>query len=148
MNRERVTHKAAATLLEPAAVSSTTASGYVDLQGFDAAEVVVNHGDVTAAAGDNSLDLTLQAAADGATPGTAGEYTTVPAADLVGAFTALENGVTAGVQRVAYIGTGRYLRAVATLTGTASATLGAVALLELSDREPANTKTPAAGSIS
>lgn len=148
MNRERVTSKASATLLAPAAVAATAASGYVDLQGFDAVEVVVNHGIVTAAAGANNLVITLQAAADGATPGSAAAYATVPAADLRGSFNTLENGVLAGVQRVGYVGTGRYLRAVVTETGTAAATLGALALLELSDREPANTKTPATGSVS
>lgn len=148
MNRERVTHKAAATLLEPAAVDETTTSDYVDLQGFDAVEVLVQHGDVTASAGSNTLTITLQEAADGEDPDDAGVYSTVAAADLRGAFTVLGNGVTAGIQRVGYVGSGRYLRAVVTEAGTAAATLGAIALLELSTREPANALTPTTGTAS
>lgn len=148
MNRERTTHKADAVLLAPANVDATTASDYVDTQGFDAAEIVVVHGDVTAAAGANTLTLTVQEAADGEDPEAAASYSTVAAADLVGAFTVLGNGVTAGVQRVAYRGTGRYLRVVATEAGTAAAVIGAIALLELSDREPANAKTPTTGAVS
>lgn len=143
MNRETLTHKAAAQLLAPAAVSATGASVAVDLQGFDAVEVIVPHGAVTADAGANSLTISLSAAPDGADPEELDDYAAVDAADLVGEFDVLENGVAAGVQRVGYIGRGRYLRAVITEAGTASATLGVIALLDLSDRDPANVKTPA-----
>lgn len=143
MNRERLTHKATALLLEPAVVDATGASDAVDLQGFDAAEIVVLHGDVTAAAGANNLALKLQAAPDGANPALIASYADVAAADLRGAFTLLQNAVTAGVQRVGYVGTGRYLRVVITETGTAEAVVGIAAVLELSDRQPANAKTPA-----
>lgn len=145
MNRERVTHKTVASLRAPATLDATGSSAYVDTQGYDAAEVVVHHGDVTAAAGANNLALKLQHA--DATPGAAGSYEDVPAADLRGTFALLENGVTAGVQRVAYVGGKRYLRLVATETGTAAAVVGVLAVLELSDREPANAKTAVTGSV-
>lgn len=142
MNRERLTHKADALLLAPATVAATAGTDAVDLQGFDAVEVVVAHGDVTAAAGANNFVLSLSSAPDGSVITDLGAYSAVAAADVVGSFDTLENGVLAGVQRVGYIGTDRYLRVVITETGTASAEIGIVALLELSDREPANVKTP------
>jgi len=145
MNRELLTHKAVVALLATAAVDADASSDYVDLQGFDAAEFLVPFGDVTAAAGSNNLVITLEEAASGADPEDTGVYTPVAANDLVGALTQLQNGVTAGVGRVGYIGTGRYVRAVVTATGTASASLGVIAILENSVREPANSLTPSTG---
>jgi hypothetical protein len=146
MNREKVTSKKYAQLLAPAVVTDTGSSAYLDLQGFDALDIIVSHGAVTASAGANNFVITVQE--KNTAPATAAGYTTVAAADLVGAFTTLENAVGAGVQVVGYRGSARYVRVLITETGTASAAIGVVAALQLSDRDPANAKSVTTGAVS
>lgn len=145
MNRETLTSRATALLRAPAVLDDDAATSFVDLQGFDAVEVLIAHGAVTAAAGANNIAFAIEIAPDGADPEDEGEYAAAPTADLIGSFTLLANAVAAGVQRVAYRGPARYLRVTADETGTASAVVGVVAVLDKSDRSPANAKTPATG---
>lgn len=147
MNRELVTSKKYANLLTPAAaLTATTYTQYIDLQGFDAVDILVHHGDVTASAGEHYFTVTIQETDD--TPTTASNYANTAASNYRGSFTALGNGVTAGVQAVAYVGAKRYIRVAITETGTASAIVGVVAALQLSDRDPANTKSVTTGTAS
>ena len=146
MNREQVTSKKVVQLLAPAAVTATGTSVYLDLQGFDSVEIIVPHGATTAEAGSHNLLLELQE--KNTAPQTAAGYTDVVAADLVGGFTLLENAVAAGVQVVGYKGSARYIRVLMTETGTHSTVLGVLAILGLSDRDPANAKTVTTGAVS
>lgn len=146
MNREKVTGTKYAQLLAAATVTATGASHYVDLQGFDAVDFIVAYGDVTASAGANNFVISLEE--KDTAPATAAGYTAVAAADIRGTPVTLQNGVTAGVFAIGYVGTKRYVRVVITETGTASATIGVLAALKLSDREPANAKSVTSGAAS
>lgn len=146
MNRDTRTTAAFASLLAPAAaLTATTGTGYVDLQGADAVEVIVAHGAVTADAGANNFVITLQHADEN--PAATGSYATVPASDLNGSFELLQNGVAAGVQAVGYRGPRRYLRAVLTETGTAQVIASVSARLGLLGAQP-ETFVPATGAVS
>lgn len=121
MNREAVSDSILVGILEPEAQTATVTSSHADLQGADAAEVIVHYGDVTAAAGAHRFNLKLQHS----DTTTGGDFTDVPAGLLRGNFAVLENGVTTGVTVQGYVGSKRYLRLVATETGTAEAVFGA-----------------------
>lgn len=121
MNREAVTDARFVSILEPETQDATVTSTHADLQGADAAEVIVHYGDVTAAAGAHRFNLKLQHS----DTTTGGDFVDVPDGLLRGEFDVLENGVTEGVMAVGYVGNKRYLRLVATETGTAEAVFGA-----------------------
>ena len=147
MNRETVTAKKYVQLLAPgAAITADASSAYVDLQGFDAVDIVVTYSNVTASAGANNFAVKVQEAS--ATPGTAGSYTDVAASNLRGSFPSLANAVTANVASVGVVGSKRYLRVLFAETGTASVIASVVAVFTLADREPANAKTVTTGAVS
>jgi hypothetical protein len=147
MNRETVTSKKYVQLLAPAAaVTADTSSVYLDLQGFDAVDIVATYSNVTASAGSNNIVIKVQEAS--ATPGSAGSYTDVAAANLRGAMPTLQNAVTANVASVGVVGSERYLRVLLDATGTVSAFVSLMAVLTLSDRDPANAKTVTTGAVS
>lgn len=146
MNREFASDIAPAIIRAASALAATGTSAYVDLMGADAVTVVVHHGAVTASAGANNVVLKLQHA--DSSPASAGSYSDVPDDSVRGSFTKLENGVSEGVDVVGYVGSKRYLRVVATLTGTASAAAtGMVAYLGYLGQAPAGF-TPATGAVS
>lgn len=99
-----------ATSLAPAARTATANGTGVDLQFAEAAEIEFISGTIT----DGTHTPKVQESDDNAT------FTDVPAADQIGTLTALTSNA---IQRVAYIGTKRYIRAVSTVTG---ATAGGV----------------------
>ena len=147
MNRETVTSKKYVQLLAPAAaVTADTSSVYLDLQGFDAVDIVATYSNVTASAGSNNIVIKVQEAS--ATPGSAGSYTDVVAANLRGTMPTLQNAVTANVASVGVVGSKRYLRVLLDATGTVSAFVSLMAVLTLSDRDPANAKTVTTGAVS
>ncbi|KXG44967.1 hypothetical protein U473_01630 [Tepidibacillus decaturensis] len=100
----------AVTTLEPAARTATANGTGVDLQGFDAATVVIQVGTIT----DGTHTPTIEESDDNVT------FTAVDAADLIGTLSNLANSTN---QRVGYIGTKRYIRVVSTVSG---ATTGGV----------------------
>jgi len=146
VNRETITSKKYVRLFDPATVTADSSSRYLDTQGFDTVDIVVVYSDVTASAGANNFVIKVQE--KDATPGTASGYTDVAAADLRGTFPVLQENVTANVAAVGYVGDARYLRVLIDETGTASATIAVVAVLGLSDRDPANSKTVTTGAVS
>lgn len=99
-----------ATSLAPAARTATANGTGVDLRGFDSAVCIFQVGVIT----DGTHTPKLQDSPDDAT------YTDVAAADLEGSFANLASNVN---QRVGYIGSQRYVRAVSTVAG---ATTGGV----------------------
>lgn len=107
--------------IAPAQYTGTKSDGtIIDLQGYESATVMVGIGAVSTADGSNYFTITVtegdnSALSDGAT-----------ATKLIGAFE-LINSTSADpntVQLVGYYGGKRYVRVVATETGTADATFG------------------------
>lgn len=98
------------TSLAPAARTATANGTGVDLANKDGAMVVFQVGTIT----DGTHTPKLQDSADNST------FADVAAADQVGTLAALASNVN---QRVSYIGTKRYIRAVSTVSG---ATTGGV----------------------
>lgn len=101
----------------------TTASNILDTQGFESAEIIVNVGAATPLSGSNYLTPVLQESDTIADT----SFTTVAAAGLLGAFTAV-NGASDdnSSQSVGYIGNKRYIRVNLVVTGTLTATNVAV----------------------
>lgn len=100
----------------PAVLTATNTSAAIDLQGFDAAAVIINTGDI-AASGNFTPKLTECDTSDGT-------YTDVVATDLVGAFPSAL--AAASVYKVSYIGSKRYIKTVLTLNSGTSIAAGAV----------------------
>ncbi|NUT96733.1 MAG: hypothetical protein HOY78_32400 [Saccharothrix sp.] len=100
--------------LAPAARTATTNGASVDLAGYDAAAVVINHGAWT----DGTHTFAVQESDDNAT------FAAVAAADLDGTAPAVSSAAQNNtVTVVGYRGRKRYLRASVTVAG---ATTGAV----------------------
>lgn len=113
--------------LSPAVRTNGTATGTAaDLRGYDAAIVAVAFGAWT----DGTHTPLLQHSMDGTT------YTTVAAADLDGAFTAVSSaGGANSLQQVGYIGSQRFIRVQMTTTG---ATTGALSQADVIAGYPRN----------
>lgn len=152
MNRETYHRKTVATLAAIATVSATGGSRYVDLQNIDSVLLLVSAGDLGSVDGSNYLVLKVQEADD--TPGSAGSYSDVAAADLRGDVNGSGEVVidaTAGESRsyaIAYVGNKRYIRVAWTETGTISGPLGVVAIGEHAARQPASDITLTTGAVS
>lgn len=103
--------------LAPAVLSATNTGAALDLQGYNAAMLVVNTGAIVSAG-----DFTTKLQESDTT--TAGDFTDVAAADLNGTLPAtLEANST---YKVGYRGTKRYLRQVTTKNGGTSIAAGIV----------------------
>lgn len=96
--------------LAPAARTASANGTGVDLQGFEAALVVLSPGTIT----DGTHTPKLQESDDNSS------FSDVAAADLIGSFAALASNT---IQKVGYKGAKRYVRAVVTVSG---ATTGGV----------------------
>ena len=143
-NREGKSITKVVPLLAPAVVTDDVRTATLDTRGFDSVLVVVQNGAVTAAAGANKFDITLQH--KDSAPATLAGWDAVPAAARKGAFATLDNAnAAAGVQTVAYTGNLRYLHVFIDETGTASAGLTAYAILQKSSREAAEDVTVTPG---
>lgn len=104
-------------LLEPQAIAYTdTVSSILDTQNFGTAEILVNIGTLASVASGEKVLPILQESAS--TTGTA--FTAVAAADIDGAFTVVDSTAKDSViQRVAYLGSKRYIRVSLDYTGSA-----------------------------
>lgn len=118
-NREMVSDVKFATAIVPAVATATVTSAEIDLQGFDSATVLFdigNSGDTLSGSVYWTLTLT-----ESDTSG--GTFTTVAAADIVGGVAShlidapAEDSV---VVAFGYTGSKRYIKGVATKTGTHS----------------------------
>ena len=106
--------------LAPAVVTATTKGSHVDLQGYNAATLIITTG---AIAGDGVFDVKLQHADTTAD----GDFTDVAAADLLGSLPAALEADT--VCKQGYKGIRRFLRAVITKTSGTSIAAAAVLVL-------------------
>jgi hypothetical protein len=95
--------------LIPALRAATATGSSVDLQGYDSACIEFGVGTM---ATDGTFTCQLQESADGTTFGT------VAQASLLGTFTAYGTANDPNLQRVGYIGTGRFVQVVAVFAGT------------------------------
>lgn len=100
--------------LDPATATGTVRSATIDLQGFEGCEVLFSVGESgDTLSGSVLWTLTLEDSPDDST------YTAVAAAGLLGALTVIDAAAEDDVvQAVGYIGSQRYVQAVATATGT------------------------------
>lgn len=147
MNRELTTSTRYIQLIEPETLAAAFRSAYVDLQGWDALDIVIDHGDVTAAGGANTLTATLQEDDGAGLPTAIATYADVAAADRIGAFTVLGNGVLSGNSVVGYKGNRRYVHVNVALAGASSAVIGITAVLRKFARQPSNAAAVTTGAV-
>lgn len=102
--------------LSPAARNASANGSAQDLQGYEAAMVVVQCGAIT----DGTHTPKVQESDDNST------FTDVAASDLVGAFVQC---TANSVQRAGYIGSKRYIRAVMTVAGATTGALSSAVIL-------------------
>ncbi|WP_404404897.1 hypothetical protein [Pelagibacterium halotolerans] len=103
--------------IAPAVLSATTTGSAIDLQGFEAACLMVNTGDIVSA-GDFAIKLQESDTT------TSGDFADIDASHITGSAPATLEANS--VYKLGYIGNKRYLRAVVTKTGGTSIALGAV----------------------
>ncbi|MGM0882604.1 MAG: hypothetical protein ACQEXQ_16375 [Bacillota bacterium] len=114
----------AQTILAPAARTASLNGTGVDLQGFEAATIVLHVGTIT----DGTHAVAAQESDDNTT------FTAVAAADLIGT---LSNLATNTNQRVGYKGTKRYVRVATTVSGaTTGGVYGALVIRGLARKQP------------
>jgi hypothetical protein len=111
----------------PAVLSATNTSSAIDLQGFNAALLVINTGAIVSAG-----DFTAKLQESDTT--TSGDFTDVAAADLLGTFPA--SLAADSVVKVGYRGNKRYLRTVLTKNGGTSIAAGAVLIKGHAEEAP------------
>ena len=137
MKRDLYDAQGVAVLLEAKDLAYTdTLTSIFDTAGFQSAQVLVAIGALTGVDGSNSLLPVLQESDSTAT----GTFTTVDAADVVGAFTLVDaTSEDSVVQRVCYVGAKRYIRVNLNYTGTgiSAGIVGVYALAGLAKSEPA-----------
>lgn len=115
-------------VIKPVAVGTTGAAGgqlsaVIDRRGYESVEFVMNAGG-SASAADTITPVVLESSATGS------GFTSVAAADLIGDETALTLATAAGqAKSIGYRGNERYLKLRLYGTGTATALVGAVAVL-------------------
>jgi len=143
---------AKAHLLDAQQINSTTTSKYVDLQGFEAALLVVNMGAGANLDSGDYFTFTVEESDDT----TDANFSAVAAADLIGDIDASlvvdaddEDAIT---KTVSYIGSKRYIRVVITETsdtGNATLYVGVSAILSRARHDdPASGITPTTGTAS
>lgn len=121
--------------ITPQAVGTTGAangklSGILDRQGFEAVEFVFQSG-ASASVADTINPVVLEAAATG------DSFTSVADADLLGTESGQKLTLTAaGVSKIGYIGSKRYLKLRLYGIGTATAIVSAVAVMSKASRVP------------
>lgn len=146
MNRELRSTTRVVQLYAPTTTTADANSRYVDLQGYDSADILVTYSDVTASTGSNNFAIKVFEAS--ATPATLGSYTEVAATNLRGTFPSLANAVTGNVALVSYVGNKRYLYVQLDETGTASAIVSIVAVLRNPAQAASNAATVTTGTVS
>lgn len=123
------------------AARTATANGtnIIDMQGYGACTFVVQVAGVTTADDSNLFTFTLQAGDDS---GLSDGATVTAATGLLGSNIVIDNTNDANkVGMMGYVGSKRYVRLVATETGTASAAWSAVAVQQLPAVEPTSDST-------
>ena len=138
------------TLAEAADLAHTdTQSNYVDREGYAGLMIIVAIGALTGVDTSNYVTPILQEAAD--TPASAGSYSTVSAAQVLGAFSAVTTtALDSCVQAVEYKGTDRYVNVKLDYTGTgiSAGIVGVYAILYNPRKASIASVTPTTGAVS
>ena len=146
-NRELTTSTRYIQLTEPQNRAAAFRSAYVDLQGWDAVDFLVEWGDTTAAAAEG-LQPTLMEDDGAGLPTAIATYSNVAAADRTGAFPFLTDNLVAGNAVVGYRGSRRYVHVNFALTvAFASGVIGVTAVLRKFSRQPSNTVAVTTGAV-
>ena len=143
-NRELKTSTKVVTLRTPAAISGTQYGSYVDLQGWDAVDVVFIHGAGGGSTG--TITPSLLEADSGTLTGNAA-YSAVATADLTDAISALTDASVAGVVHVGYRGSARYLTIKTVQATSTMAIFGAIAILRKFTRQPSDDVSVTQGTV-
>ena len=143
-NRELTTSTRYVQLRAPVAISGTQYGEYVDLQGWDAVDIVFNH----AAGGGSPGTITpvIMEHDDGALTANA-SYDVVADADLAGELPVLTDASDAGCFAVGYRGNSRYITIRTAQVTSTMAALGVVAVLRKFSRQPSDTATVTTGTV-
>lgn len=128
--------------MDPATVTATSWCNYVDTNGYDQLDIVVQYKAGTAD-GSNYFTPTVQVASS--SPGSTGSY--AASTDYVGTVDVI-NSTTGGVFKVSYVGTTRYVTVKLTETGTASSIFAVSYHLSGAKKGPARSNTVTTGAIS
>lgn len=115
--------------------ASANGTNIIDMRGFGACTFVVQLATVTTADGSNYFTLTLEAGDDS---GLSDGAVVTAATGLLGSNLVINDSGTQSdkVGMMGYVGGKRYVRMVATETGTASAAFSAVAVQSLAATQP------------
>jgi hypothetical protein len=140
MNRDLINStKATAAFTYGARTASTNGTNIIDMQGFGACTFVVQVAGVTTADSSNLFTFTIQAGDDS---GLSDGATVTAATGLLGSNIVIDNTNDANkVGMMGYVGGKRYVRLVATETGTADAAWSAVCIQQLPETEPVGDST-------
>jgi len=134
-------------LYEGTSVTADAYSNYIDLQGYEAAEILV-FGTMSVADSSNYITPKLYGAT--ATPAASGSYSALSGNDLNGAFSAF-NDTTSFMQKVGYAAGANHYRYLCVLldeTGTADAdTLCVVVILHKGKHQPIDDDTLTSGTV-
>jgi hypothetical protein len=130
MTRDLKNNIAIVQLLAPQVINNTdTKSSLLDTRGFESAIMIVNLGDFTGVDADSTFTPILQESDTTVD----GDFTSVAAADIEGAFTLVDaTNEDSVVQSVGYKGTKRYIRVLLDfVTGTGGITSAPVSVTGL-----------------
>jgi hypothetical protein len=144
-NRELNSVTRYVTLRTPGAISGTQYGSYVDLQGWDAVDVVLVYGDGGGSTG--TITPTILEADTGTLTSSAA-YSTVATADLTAAAAVLTDATTAGIQAIGYRGGSRYITIKTVQATSTMASFGAIAVLRKFTRQPSDDATVTTGTVS
>jgi hypothetical protein len=147
-NRENYTTNKVVNLIRSQRITGTTTSSALDLSGIDAVEFIADIGASTLTPSTaNRFVLTLTESSGSATGTSTGTYTTVASSDIIGNAATTDGAwgkvdSTAKVSKTysaSYIGGKRFVKAVATETGTASVQISVTAIGTKLASAPAST---------
>lgn len=114
-------------MIDPASYTATKSDGsIIDLQGYDSCVVCVQTGAIATADGSNYVTFTISEGDDAAL-GDAATATAIQGSFAVLNSTSADDSMI--LSKVGYVGTKRYIRVVATETGTTEAIYSAFAIL-------------------
>ena len=127
-----------------AAISSTQYGSYIDLQGWDAVDILFTWTDGGGSAG--TITPTILEANTGTLTANA-SYSTVASADLTDDPTVHTDATTAGCELIGYRGDNRYITIKTVQATSTMAGFAAYAILRKSAREPASAISVTTGTV-
>ena len=127
-----------------AAISGTQYGSYIDLQGWDAVDIVLTY---TAGGGSAGTITPTLLEADSGTLTSNGTYSTVATANLTAALPVLTDATTAGVAVRGYRGSARYITIKTVQATSTMAGFAAIAVLRKFTRQPSDEVSVTTGTV-